>query len=64
MLRLIDFNGNPYIGVFCRSSERLTIVPSQMEPKQEKAIQEALGTEVVKTTMGGTNIPGVFPEKQ
>jgi translation initiation factor 6 len=60
LLRLIDFNGNPYIGVFCRSSERLTITPTQIEPKEEKAIQEALGTEIVKTTMGGTNIPGVF----
>ena len=60
MLRLIDFNGNPYVGVFCRSSEDITIAPSHLEPKQERTIQEALGTELVKTTVGGTNIPGVF----
>ncbi len=60
MLRLLDFNGNPYVGVFCKSCEDLTIVPTTLEKKEVTIIKEALGTEILKTTIGSTNIPGVF----
>ena len=60
MLRTLDFNGNPYIGVFCRSCEDLTIVPSTLTRGQEMLINETLGTDIIKTTIGGTNIVGVL----
>jgi len=60
LLKKLDIHGNPYIGVFCKGCEDLTIVSPTLGKAEIKIIEEALGTEVVSTTIAGSIIPGVL----
>jgi len=57
-LRQLDINGNPYVGVFCKTSEKMVLIP-RLEAKQSRGIlEEALAVKIVETTIGGSTILG------
>lgn len=58
MMKLASYGGNPYIGVYCVSSERLSLVPLDASESLIKDIAEGLEVEVIRTSIGGTNILG------
>lgn len=58
MLRRFDLAGNPYIGVFCGTSEDLTLVSPEVGPRQARDFAKALGTRVVRTTVAGSTVVG------
>jgi translation initiation factor 6 len=59
-VRQLDIGGNPYIGVRCAASETLCLAPMDATEADVRAIGEALGVEVVRTTVGGTNLVGTM----
>jgi len=58
MLRLGDVNGNPYVGVYCATSDNFAIVADSAEPKVIKDIARTLGVEAIPTLVGGATVVG------
>lgn len=59
-LRQMDVNGSPYLGVLCAATEDLCLAPHDAKEDQFTLIEEALGSEVVPLTIGGTNLCGTM----
>ncbi len=53
------FDGNPYLGIFCATSEKLTLAPHSSHDKFMAALA-CLGTKVIKTTILDSNLLGLF----
>ena len=58
MLRLGDVNGNPHVGVYCAANEDIALVSEPVEQKSIDDIREALGVEVILTTVAGSTVVG------
>ncbi len=58
MLKRIDFNGNPHIGVYCRANNSIAFVQPLLTEKDKKEIEEVLKVKVVELTIGGSSIVG------
>jgi len=54
----MDFNGNPYVGVYCATAEDVTVVMPGPTKGIVRRISEALDTRVIQTTIGGSTIVG------
>lgn len=59
-IRQLDVNGNSYIGVICAASEDLCLAPTVAREDNIALLEETLGTQVLKMTMGGTNLAGAM----
>ncbi len=53
-IHLENFFGTPEVGLFALPTEEICIVPPQLKPRQKKLIAEALGVEIVATTLAGS----------
>jgi len=60
MMRLSSYNGNPYIGVYCVANEYVSFIPVDSPKTLSKDIEEALGVEVEKCTIGSTSLIGAL----
>jgi translation initiation factor 6 len=58
MLRLSDYNGNIYVGVYCAANEEVAFVPKDVAGSLTKDIEEVLGVRVERAMIGGTNLLG------
>jgi len=58
MLKRIDFNGNPHIGVYCRANNSIAFVQPLLTEKDKKEIEEVLKVKVIELTVGGSSIVG------
>jgi len=56
----ITFGGNDFVGFFVKTNDSYSLVPRGINKKNEKAIKEALGTELVKTTISNSDLLGIF----
>lgn len=60
MLRKLDINGNPYIGVYCHANDEFAIVPHEFSKDMMSQIEEGLDVEVFQTTIANSSIIGVL----
>jgi len=60
LLRKMDINGNPYIGVYCHANEEIALVPHIFSKKMINEFEECLDVEVIQTTIAGSSIIGVL----
>ena len=58
MLKKLNIAGSSYIGVFCKCSDSLAVVPNQTTGSWKDDISKALGVEAIETTLGGCMILG------
>lgn len=58
MLKKIDFSGNPYIGVYAFSTEKMLVVSSNVPKKQRRDMERVLGSDAVMTTIGDSIVVG------
>lgn len=58
MLRLGDVNGNPHLGVCCAANERVALISEPVEDVVVRDLREALGVEVILTTVAGSMVVG------
>ncbi|MFH2105868.1 MAG: translation initiation factor IF-6 [Candidatus Micrarchaeota archaeon] len=54
------YYGNPWLGLFIRSNNKLSLVPADCPEKLGQKIKESLKTELVHTTIGNTNLIGAY----
>ena len=60
LLKKMDINGNPYIGVYCHASEEFAIVPPEFSKKMIREIEKGLDVEVIQTAIAKSSIIGVL----
>ncbi|MDD1770846.1 MAG: translation initiation factor IF-6 [Methanomassiliicoccales archaeon] len=60
MLRLSQYLGNPYLGVHCAANEEYAFVPRDAPQALIEDLEEALGVQVERCTLGGTNLIGTL----
>lgn len=58
MFRRLDINGNPHVGVFVRTNDEVTFAANQLTDKDYGQIREALETDLVALTIGGSRLIG------
>jgi len=54
------FAGSPYLGVFVRAGERAVVVPPSTPAVLERELERVLGTRVVRTTVGESEVVGAL----
>jgi translation initiation factor 6 len=54
----LDINGNPFVGVWCDSSDTITLIPPYATKSNVRKIEKALNVQTIKLTIGGTNLIG------
>jgi len=58
MLRLLDFNENPNLGVFCRANDDVIFLRKGLSKKVKNNIIEALDAKIVELTIADASIIG------
>ena len=58
MMRLSHYNGNPYVGVYCAVNEDYAFVPRDASENLINDIKVAMGVQIVKCNIAGTNLIG------
>ncbi len=58
MLRRLEVNGNPYIGVFCAANENLLLLDPAVPKPAVHHIAEALGARAVQTSVAHSSVIG------
>jgi translation initiation factor 6 len=58
MLKRLDFNSNPYVGVFCRANDDIAFVHPFLQDKEKEAIREVLKVKIIEATVGGSTVMG------
>lgn len=61
-MKVIKFSvrGSPFIGVFCRATEKVCLVPHGLLPKEKKALEETLQTELIQCSLTNSPLLGVL----
>ncbi len=58
MLRQINIDNNPYVGIFCKASEEICILPTNVSSKIQSIIKEALDVKIATTSICNTSLIG------
>lgn len=58
MLQLLDFNENPYLGVFCKSNDKVAFIRKGLLKKVKKKIESTLDVKLVELSIADANIVG------
>lgn len=58
-LQRIGFYGNPYIGLFMKSNNKITLVPAN-KPEKFARVSDILGTEEISTNIFGSPLTGLY----
>ncbi len=59
-MRKTSYFGNPWIGMFVRGNDKVSLVPIDSMDKFVNAVKESLGTETIKVGMSDSNLLGVY----
>lgn len=59
-LNKFAIKGSPFIGVFCRVTETVSLVPHGLSPKEKKLLENVLQTELVACTLANSSLIGVL----
>jgi len=58
LLKRLEVDGNPYVGVFAAANDEFLLVPSHMPKAALRQMTEALETSAVQTSVGGSTVLG------
>lgn len=59
-MRRTTYFGNPWIGMFIKTNDSVTMLPVDSMRKLEEAVAHSLKTDIVKVGMGDSNLLGVY----
>ncbi len=60
MMKLSNYNGNPFIGVYCVANESLSLVPPDAPKNLIRDIEEGMDVKVLIATLDSCNILGTL----
>lgn len=55
-----SYFGNPWIGMFIKTNDGITMLPVDSMKKLEDKARESLKTDIVKTSIGDSNLLGIY----
>lgn len=58
MLKRLDFNNNPYLGVYCKANDDIAFIDPFLEEKSRGRVAASLQVDVVTLAIGGSPITG------
>ncbi|MFQ5920192.1 MAG: translation initiation factor IF-6 [Thermoplasmata archaeon] len=58
MLRKVDFQGNPYLGVFAATNDGAVIASPSVPAKALRRVEDALGVRAIRMNIGGSSLVG------
>lgn len=58
MLKRLDFNNNPYLGVYCKANDDVAFIDPFLGEKSRERVAASLGVDVVTLAIGGSPITG------
>jgi len=58
MLRLMELQGNPNVGVYLRATEKTVFFGESTTKKEAVEVEEALGVAGIRISVGGSNVVG------
>jgi len=58
LLKRLDFNGNPYVGVYAAANDQVLIVGPEVPRRTARAMADALEVRLVETTLAGSGVVG------
>ena len=59
-IQVLDFDGNPNIGVFALATDNFALVPTTLRPKIIKIVEDSLKVPAIKINICGSPLIGVF----
>ena len=59
-IKTISIRGSPYIGIFCSVTDEIGLIPSFIEKKEQKKIEETLSIETIQVSLAESSILGVL----
>ncbi|MBI5228197.1 translation initiation factor IF-6 [Candidatus Micrarchaeota archaeon] len=59
-MRTSTYYGNSWLGMFIKTNDKITIVPIDAMDKLTEKISECLGTEIVRSSFGDSNLLGIY----
>lgn len=59
-IKKLAIKGSPFIGVFCKTTQSVTLVPFGLTSKEEHTISDILGTELVPCSLANSSLLGVL----
>ena len=58
MLKRLEFNGNAYVGIYCRTNNQFAFVQPTLPSKIAELIKSILKVDLIKVTIEGSNLIG------
>ncbi len=55
-----SYFGNPWIGMFIKTNDAITLLPVDAMGKTEKSLESNLQTEIIRTTIADSNLIGIY----
>lgn len=59
-IKTITLKGSPYVGLFCIVTDEYALIPSFLEAKDVKKIEDTLNVKAIPTTIADTHLLGVL----
>lgn len=59
-IKTISLHGSPYVGIFCSVTDEIALIPSFIDKKEAKRIEETLNVETIQTTIANSHLIGAL----
>lgn len=59
-IKTISLHGSPYVGIFCSVTDEIALIPSFLNSKDVKRIEDTLNVEAIPTTIANSHLIGVL----
>ncbi len=60
LIKTLSLHGSPYVGIFCSVTDSIALVPSFIQTKELKKIEEALNVEAIPLTIAASHLVGAL----
>lgn len=59
-IKTISLHGSPYVGIFCSVTDEIALIPSFIQGKDVKRIEDTLNVEAIPTTIANSHLIGAL----
>ncbi|MBU0636420.1 translation initiation factor IF-6 [Candidatus Micrarchaeota archaeon] len=59
-IQKLTIKGSPFIGVFARTTETISLVPHGLSSKEKKTLQQILETEIIPCSLANSSLIGIL----
>lgn len=59
-IQKMNIKGSPFLGVFCRTTNKITLIPHDLTPNEHQLLKDTLGTELVACSLAASSLLGIL----